>query len=498
MKNCQQCRTELPDDYKFCNKCGTALEFSPPEPLKKTCQSCGFESSDGTNFCTECGSQFDTPETVPVQQPQQPPVPPKKSKSPSIFAIAGALSIALIVGAIAIIGNIIGDDGNYGEEEARKSRNTVSANQNDNPKKPFENVTDKPYMYVGTEKLYDSGEGFYTGEWLNGMPNGYGIFVYAPETPNAGSSYEGDWVDGKHEGYGKFAMMIHGSVYDGMYDIYEGEFKDNKRGILGKFTWANGDYFEGEFKDYTYDDTTTVWYDDIWTGVGRKTRYNWGVYTGEFKNGVPMGQGKVEYESGNIYEANFESVNGTILPVGEGRILYADGDIFEGNIGYYESADSIGPQGYGKQTYANGNVYEGNFGETSDNKIAPKGQGKKIYASGDVYEGEWKDGQKNGQGVYKDKSGKILYQGPWNNGKAVNMTNEKMEEIITGGILIAGGAAILGWLIDGGDSDSSGTKICAQGRNCKDNTRVCPLCGGCYTHCWHNSGFYYGPNTIIW
>lgn len=83
-------------------------------------------------------------------------------------------------------------------------------------------------------------------------------------TYDNGDVYEGGWKDGAEQGYGKHTW-VSGSVY-------EGEWKDGEM-TKGKYTSADGDVYEGEWKDGTRN------------GYGKMTLVNGDVYEGEWKDG---------------------------------------------------------------------------------------------------------------------------------------------------------------------------------------------------------------------
>lgn len=120
------------------------------------------------------------------------------------------------------------------------------------------------------------------------------------------------------------------------------------------------------------------------------------IYTGEWSNDAPNGQGKAVYEYGNVYEGEWK-----------------DGS----------------PNGYGTETgnFENGNGTWSYEGEWKDGK--PNGQGKEIYndENGNVtgiYEGEWKEGNKDGSGVFTsyDENGNVKFSQTevWQNGKRIS------------------------------------------------------------------------------
>ena len=56
-----------------------------------------------------------------------------------------------------------------------------------------------------------------------------------------GNVYEGEWRDDKRHGHGKCTFSTG--------DVYEGEWKDGKKHGRGKYTYSTGDVYEGEWKD---------------------------------------------------------------------------------------------------------------------------------------------------------------------------------------------------------------------------------------------------------
>ena len=84
-------------------------------------------------------------------------------------------------------------------------------------------------------------ENKFEGEIENGQPNGNGIW-----TQMDGATYVGQFVNGLREGVGTFTWSIHSP--DGG-DVYEGEYKNNRRNGKGKRTYRDGSILEGDWKD---------------------------------------------------------------------------------------------------------------------------------------------------------------------------------------------------------------------------------------------------------
>ena len=116
--------------------------------------------------------------------------------------------------------------------------------------------------------------------------------------------------------------------------------------------------------------------------------------------GRPNGQGLVTFESGDVYEGEWEA--GT--PHGYGKMRYADGDVFIGNF-----ADGA-PYGAGT-LIIDGNEYAGDF-KNNGKSLVPHGRGIMKYADGNVYSGDFVNGQRDGVGENKYVYGAV-YEGPW-------------------------------------------------------------------------------------
>ena len=156
------------------------------------------------------------------------------------------------------------------------------------------------YITKIANAIANSGEGV-EGEYVGernaaGQREGRGKYVFAD-----GDVYEGEYKAGKKEGRGIYRSA------DG--DVYEGEFKANKKEGRGISRWANGDVYEGEYKAGKRE------------GRGIERYADGDVYEGEFKAGKKEGQGTFLYASGNIEVAFYKA--GTA--VGEGVRWTADG-----------------------------------------------------------------------------------------------------------------------------------------------------------------------------
>ena len=273
--------------------------------------------------------------------------------------------------------------------------------------------------------------------------DGYGELEF-----DDGSVYRGDLVNGVRCGYG-IMDYPNGDCYEGFFDndvfnssgvsCLKGELREtlcctdengkqvpisffDKSG-RGRYTFANGCYIEG------------YWKDDILVGEAVSTYDDGAVYRGEWHNHCPNGFGRMTYADGTYDEGSW--TDGELE--GEAVVTYRDGRIYRGEW------RNDRPEGSGKLTYPNGESYEGTWkngsldgnavvrlanrsvyrGEWHNNSAhgrgtyvsdegiyvgqfvrgKKEGTGRMTYSNGEVYEGEWKYNQPHGTGVYTKANG---------------------------------------------------------------------------------------------
>jgi hypothetical protein len=156
-------------------------------------------------------------------------------------------------------------------------------------------------------------------------------------------------------------------------DVYDGEWKNNKKHGEGYYLFATGDEYSGEWKNDSFYKGTLTYAD------GR-------IYHGEFKNNLRHGQGSYVY-----------FIVGVTLTT-----LEYDGEWK--NDSFYK----------GTLTYDNGDTYTGQF----KNNLR-HGQGT-LYINdlnseyyGVTYTGEWKNNKIHGPGTYTFLDGTTKQFGEW-------------------------------------------------------------------------------------
>ena len=170
---------------------------------------------------------------------------------------------------------------------------------------------------------------------------------------DSNGTYTGSWLPtGKYDGYGKLVMNSG--------DVYEGNWKNNKRHGQGKYTYSNGEWYSGN------------WVNGVSQGKGEFHYKNGNVYRGNFSNGKPDGQGEMTYSSGSFssYVGNWSQGNIS----GHGTMYYRSGDRYEGDW------RSNKRHGQGTYYWSNGEKFVGSF---VDGNMS---HGTVYYSSGSVKE----------------------------------------------------------------------------------------------------------------
>ena len=73
---CSKCNSQLPDNARFCNVCGTPAAGAPvwegyPAPESAFCVKCGAALLDGAMFCGSCGEKQNPYASAPYSNAPQ-------------------------------------------------------------------------------------------------------------------------------------------------------------------------------------------------------------------------------------------------------------------------------------------------------------------------------------------------------------------------------------------------------------------------------------------
>ncbi|MCB8818319.1 cell wall-binding repeat-containing protein [Desulfosporosinus shakirovi] len=122
------------------------------------------------------------------------------------------------------------------------------------------------------------------------------------------------------------------NILDGKPQNYQGVLVDGKKEGQGKYTWANGDVYSGEWKNdkmngrgvLVYSDGTEysgTFVDNKREGQGYIKWFNNETYTGEWKNDLMSGEGSYTFKNGDKYLGSWlnNKMNGT------GKYIFKNG-----------------------------------------------------------------------------------------------------------------------------------------------------------------------------
>ncbi|KAI9994231.1 hypothetical protein PInf_016799 [Phytophthora infestans] len=242
-------------------------------------------------------------------------------------------------------------------------------------------------------------------------PNeGHAAFTY----PN-GDEYDGDFYEGKREGYGVYIERSTGNQYDGAWPNDE----RHGRGMLT--SRASGGYiYDGE------------WVHDMRCGQGHSTRRGGGgtgggeSYTGQWRANRFHGRGVYVNSEGDVYDG--EWCDG--VRHGAGKLTVASPEMTRhGDVVQYVGEWMEGKlHGIGSCKYKDGSEYSDVSLSSNTPPSSPKrssvysgeemqhpmtGTHRYVYPNRDVYEGEFKEGHRNGFGIFTERATGNTYEGQW-------------------------------------------------------------------------------------
>ncbi len=255
------------------------------------------------------------------------------TRKPAIFGIAAVFIVCIALLAYAVSGLI-----------NNNSQNKLSASTT------LIDVNGEKLVLSEGDISYQ--EGSYSGQHVDGIPYGSGVWTH-PE----GLVYDGKWKEGKAEGFGVMTWA------NG--DRYEGEWKEDMFNGQGIFYLADGEIYEGE------------WLNDMRHGQGTITYPGGAIYSGEWKGNLYYGRGTLTWGDGRKYIGDFQDN----MRDGNGTMYWPDGMKYEGQW----KKDLM--DGFGLLLFPGGELYEGDF---ANDKM--HGQGVFTFADGSAITGLWQDG----------------------------------------------------------------------------------------------------------
>ena len=235
----------------------------------------------------------------------------------------------------------------------------------------------------------------YIGAWSQGHWHGRGVLQL-----KNGERYEGGFYKGQFYGVGRFTW-VDGGYYEGDYVRTKGGYQhgvefpdpDGKRNGRGVRVWVSGDKYEGE------------WHQDYQHGVGVLRKAAGGRFDGRFVWGQRTGPGKETW--GNQLNVPFECPVGN-RHEGRGYCSY-EGEYRDGHFhgrGCYQCIDGRRYEGGWRRGRRHGWGVQVMIadGERGDPRRHFMGGVDALYRPVQ-YSGEWADGVRAGQGVLEYANG---------------------------------------------------------------------------------------------
>ncbi|CAD2218460.1 hypothetical protein AGDE_14895 [Angomonas deanei] len=238
-------------------------------------------------------------------------------------------------------------------------------------------------------------EDVYEGQWFVGQRYGTGSLYSA----RFHTFFSGSWLDNRRHGKGE---MIEPE------GCFVGSFIDNGINGYGEYNYNDGHVYKGEWTNNLYHGSGTYYYpsgakyEGQWRrgreyGKGAMTFFNGDVYNGDWVGGRPHGYGSYTSSLCQV-EGNWRygTVSGVVT------CLFADGTRYRGLVHKDLFHDS------GECTTVGGVVYKGGFKDG-------KREGFGVYSSPNVrYEGHWAGDRKDGEGNIEVR-GAGAFEGVWSN-----------------------------------------------------------------------------------
>lgn len=323
MIGCPECGKQISDKAVSCPNCGCAVSSA------EKCAECGTALTKNAVSCPVCG--------CPVKSSAA----AKNSKKGK-----GGIIAAAIIGAAAIIAaavfcifkfapNVENDNVQQGgtdtvftetENKADTEAQTFAAEtaeqQTETSAVTQIEKADDETAWV-TKRTYNSG--YYTGEWKNNMPDGFGAYTETNVDDYKIKNWLGNWTDGKIDGEALFSYVYDSGTTTFGYERikYSGGSLDNEKTVYAVEMPAgtnipamiflnDGEYKDGSFYNghYMFANTLMPYFSyDLYEEGSIAAEYGTasdnavigeayadGYYSGEWSDGEPYGYGKIDYK----------------------------------------------------------------------------------------------------------------------------------------------------------------------------------------------------------
>jgi len=253
----------------------------------------------------------------------------------------------------------------------------------------------------------------YHGPFLNSFPHGDdGTIVHS-----SGLKYEGSFRDGSHHGQG---IETEADFEGG--GVYKGQFISGLRQGYGTYIiqpHGGGDEDDSSEKSDEHSGEENVaqlhifykyqgqWNDNRRQGEGEETTSSGEIYQGQFNSNERHGYGMLSFPRPDFKNKESTTPTRNITTPDSSKVVVSAEGIWRAGV------PLDGTYGW-TLTYENGDVYTG-----FASNFVPFGYGVKRHGNRDIYSGEWKDGNREGEGVFIAANGREEFIGTWKDDKIV-------------------------------------------------------------------------------
>lgn len=180
--------------------------------------------------------------------------------------------------------------------------------------------------------ILDYNGGVYKGQFKNGKPHGFGIFVDGQK-----NGYQGWWENGLQRGHGRW-VFTNGEIYDGMIEAPTSGSGDSKFGNGVRQGW--GMYMDSK-REVIYNGN---WENNKRSGNGRLDMPNGlsdgngntiSSFEGSFQNDQKEGEGIQYHKDGSNIKGTWK--NGNL----DGKIIWTSGDLSDIKQGTYSKGKLV-------------------------------------------------------------------------------------------------------------------------------------------------------------
>lgn len=191
MISCPECGKQISDKAVSCPNCGYSVKEA------KKCEECGAVLPQGAKSCPQCGLPIGNDGVISASDTAV-----KKKGGKKAVIIIAAVMLIVLAGAFVVFKFVLGrkDNSNPQDEAVQSFSDNVSADETI----WVTGESADGFVKDGfLDNLFGRPGWVYSGDWQNGLPNGYGIVKN--HVSDSIYTFAGNWINGKKDG--EFVVM---------------------------------------------------------------------------------------------------------------------------------------------------------------------------------------------------------------------------------------------------------------------------------------------------